>query len=377
VAEPLRILHCLRTPVGGAFRHVCDLAAEQVRRGHDVGVVCDASSGDALSSIRLEELAPQLALGLLRVPMSRELGPRDFTAFRAVRAHAQRAELDVIHGHGAKGGAYSRLVAKRLRTPDRRLASCYTPHGGSLHYHPSSLAGRVYMRLERRLAPATDGFVFESAYARGRYEAHVVRPAGEIRVIPNGVAPADFDVPPPDGDAADLLFVGELRRLKGVDVLLQALARVRAERPVTAAIVGDGGERAALERLRGELGLDAVVAFEGSLTAREAFRLGRALVVPSRAESFPYIVLEAGAAGRPVVATDVGGIPEIVGGTGTPLVPPDDDAALAAALLRLVNEPGAADAHAHRLRDAVAERFTVDTMTGSVLELYQELLDAR
>ena len=91
------------------------------------------------------------------------------------------------------------------------------------------------------------------------------------------------------------------------------------------------------------------------MPAREAFRLGRALVVPSRAESFPYIVLEAAAAGLPMLATDVGGIPEIVAGTDTALLPPEDDVALAEAMLRVLDDPAAAQARAaaRRLQQAV------------------------
>src|ERR1700674_845708 len=127
-----RILHCLRAPVGGLFRHVCDLSIEQSRRGHGVGVVCDAASGDALTESRLGALERHLSLGLLRTSMSRELGLRDVSAYLAIRDHAFDLEIDVIHGHGAKGGAYSRLVARALMGAGRGVVSCYTPHGGSL-----------------------------------------------------------------------------------------------------------------------------------------------------------------------------------------------------------------------------------------------------
>ena len=95
---------------------------------------------------------------------------------------------------------------------------------------------------------------------------------------------------------------------------------------------------------RRELGSDDVVSFRGAMPAREAFPLGRALVVPSRAESLPYIVLEAAAAGLPLLATNVGGIPEIVGGTDTALLPPEDAEALAQAMLELLDDPAAAQA---------------------------------
>lgn len=371
----LRILHCLRAPVGGLFRHVCDLALEQARRGHAVGIVCDAASGDTLTQARLTALQPHLELGLLRTPMSRELGPRDVAAYLAIRKHARDLGVDVIHGHGAKGGAYSRLAARALKRAGRSVMSCYTPHGGSLHYAPHALAGRVYMPLERQLARFTDALVFESAYSAARYADQVGQPACDARVIPNGLAPDDFTVVTAGRNAADFLFVGELRKLKGVDVLLEALARVREQRPVSAVIVGAGPDEQAFKAQAAALGLDTAVSFRAPMPARRAFALGRTLVVPSRAESFPYIVLEAGAAGLPLLASNVGGIPEITQGTETPLLPPGDADALARAMLQVLEAPIAAQAHALRLRHTVARSFTVAAMTDAVLDLYAAARD--
>jgi glycosyltransferase involved in cell wall biosynthesis len=364
----------LRAPVGGLFRHVCDLSIEQSRRGHAVGVVCDAASGDALTESRLGALEPHLSLGLLRTSMSRELGLRDVSAYRAIRDHAFDLEIDVIHGHGAKGGAYSRLVARALKGAGRGVVSCYTPHGGSLHYHPATMAGRIYMALERRLAPYTDALVFESAYSAGRYAAQVGRPVCSARVIPNGLGPEDFAAIDFDPDAADFLFVGELRRLKGVDVMLSALAQVRERRPVSAAIVGAGPDAAEFKREAARLGLDDIVSFEGPMPARRAFRLGRALAIPSRAESFPYIALEAAAAALPILASNVGGIPEIVAGSDTLLLPSGDTTALARAMLDVLDNPAAAQARALHLQQAVGERFTITAMTGAVLDVYAAVL---
>lgn len=359
--------------MGGLFRHVRDLSLEQARRGHAVSVVCDAATADALTEERLERLAPHLALGLLRVPMSRELGLRDVTAFLAVRERALKFDFDVIHGHGAKGGAYSRLAARAVKRAGEPVVSCYTPHGGSLHYHPSTATGRIYMALERQLARYTDAIMFESAYAAARYAAQVGAPACTTRVIPNGLAPEEFAVVTPPPGAADFLFVGELRHLKGVDVMLGALAQVRARRTVTAVIVGAGPDAAKYTREAARSGLDGAVTFKAPMPAHEAFRLGRTLVVPSRAESLPYIVLEAAAAGLPLLASDVGGIPEIVAGTDTALLPSGDADALAHAMLEVLDNPGAAEARAGRLREAVAERFTIEAMTDGVLELYAQV----
>jgi glycosyltransferase involved in cell wall biosynthesis len=173
-----------------------------------------------------------------------------------------------------------------------------------------------------------------------------------------------------DVDASDVVFVGELRHLKGVDVLLEALAMVNRTRRVTATIVGAGPDVAQFKAQATKLGLEDVTRFPGVLPARAAFKMGHALIMPSRAESFPYIVLEAGAAGLPLIATRVGGIPEITGDSGTPLIAPGDVEALAAALFDALDSPEVLQTRAQALQQRIASRFNVDTMTTSVMSFY-------
>ena len=369
----MRVVHVLRAPVGGLFRHVRDLVAQQAAAGFEVGVVCDSSARDTLTDARLNALVPYLALGLHFVAMSREVGISDISAFRAVRRLAKECNTDILHGHGAKGGAYARLAAASIRSKGGRIASFYTPHGGSLHYDPKSLKGRVFMGMERRLAAMTSGLIFESAYSADVYARQVGQPACATRIIPNGLLPEEFGEHQLRPDAADILFIGELRMLKGVDVLLDAIATLSRKQPVSAVIVGDGPDRARFEEQTERAGLSQVVRFPGAMPAREAFGLGKMLAMPSRAESFPYIVLEAAAASVPMVATDVGGIPEIVDGTDTRLVPPGDATALAANLQRLLTDPKAAFNQADNLRRAVAQRFTVEKMVGEISDFYQSV----
>ena len=146
--RPLRILHVLRAPVGGLFRHVADLTEAQAARGHAVGLVLDSTTGGAEAERMLQSLASAAKLGIRRVPMSRHLGLSDFNAVRFVAASARESKADIVHGHGAKGGAYARLArGDALRV--------YTPHGGSLHYAAASPLGLLYLNLERRLARRT------------------------------------------------------------------------------------------------------------------------------------------------------------------------------------------------------------------------------
>jgi glycosyltransferase involved in cell wall biosynthesis len=370
-SRALAILHVMRAPVGGLFRHVCDLARGQSARGHLVGILADATTGGERAAAVLADLGRELALGVTRVAMSRDLGVSDWAAFRATQRLVAELDIDIVHGHGAKGGAYARLAgAGRVRV--------YTPHGGSLHYARSSPVGFAYLTLEQILARRTELFLFESAYGERVFAEKVGKPSGLVRVVHNGVAPVEFEPVEPAPDATDLLFVGELRALKGVDVLLRAMAALKAGgRPLGATLVGAGPDADRFRALAAELGLGDRVRFPGALPARQAFAMGRLMVVPSRAESLPYIVLEAGAAGLPLIATAVGGMAEILGADAGLLVAPGDADALAAAIVRRLDDPAAMADAAARLRSRIAAGFSVAAMTDGVLAGYQEALAIR
>jgi glycosyltransferase involved in cell wall biosynthesis len=370
----LNILHVMRAPVGGLFRHVIDLARGQIAQGHCVGIVADSSGGGMQSAATLAELAPKLALGLMRVAMSRQVGPKDVAACAHVARRAADVGADVVHGHGAKGGAYARLVPRKAA--HGAVLRVYTPHGGSLHYRWSTPTGLLYLTLERALRRRTDLFLFESAYGLAAFRAKLGEPGALVRVVHNGVDASEFAPVNTDAGASDLIFVGELRMLKGVDVLIKALA-ILAPRKVSATIVGEGPDRPAFEAETAALGLASRVRFVGVKPARAAFALGRLLVIPSRAESLPYIVLEAAAAGMPLITTKVGGIPEIFGSETGTLIQPGDPAALAQAIDRALQDSTVAHAAALRLQARVREHFSADRMTDAVLATYADALARR
>jgi glycosyltransferase involved in cell wall biosynthesis len=359
----------LRAPVGGLFRHVADLTRGLVRRGHEVGLVIDATDAGPRWEAVVAELAGIAPLGLTRTAMARRLAPNDWSAGRHVLGRIRQQRIDVVHGHGAKGGAYARIAGTMARR-DGRPARIYTPHGGSLHFAPRSAEGLVYHALERMLARVSEAVVFESAFARAGFADILGLADPNWPVIPNGLAAEEFEPVPLAPDAADVLFIGEMRDLKGVDVLLDALERLPG---VTALLVGAGPDEAAYRAKAAALG--GRVAFAAPMPAREAFAQGRVVAVPSRKESLPYLVLEAAAAGRPLVATNVGGIPEIFGPDADALVPPGDAAALAAAIARRLAEPEQAAADAARLRARVGQVFNVETMVDSIVNLYRSSLN--
>jgi glycosyltransferase involved in cell wall biosynthesis len=367
---PLNILHVFRAPVGGLFRHVIDLARGQAKEGHKVGLIADSTTGGARADDVLRSLAGDLALGVSKYPFPRHLGVGDVSGTQHVADRIVQTAAHVIHGHGAKGGAYARLA----KAP-RGTIRAYTPHGGSLHYSPKSPLGLIYLGLERLLMARGDLYLFESAYSFDVFRAKIGTPKGLARVVHNGIGDGDFEEVKAAPDATDLLFIGELRALKGVDVLLEAVSLLhRQGRRVSATIVGSGPDEVAFRAIAQTRGLEHAVRFLSAMPARQAFPLGRVMVVPSRAESLPYIVLEAAGAALPIVATRVGGIPEIFGPDSGRLIPPEDAGALASAVTSLLDDPGESRRFAQTLRNRVQEQFSVDAMVREILSGYRETL---
>lgn len=363
-SQSLRILQVLRAPVGGLFRHVADLTRELAARGHEVGIVVDSMANDAQTETLLKALGQHTQLGIHRFVMPRLFGKGDLTTPFAITKLAQRLNIDILHGHGAKGGFYARL-ALYGRT---RARTFYTPHGGVLHYPASSGTGRLFHRIERLLMAKTSAIIFESAYAEKTYSSLIGTPTCRMEIVHNGLRPEEFEPVQSLPDAADFVFVGELRALKGIFVLVEAMALLPEARLVMA---GDGADRTALEGRIDQLILSDRIKLVGSRPARDVFAMGRCVVVPSLAESLPYIVLEAAAAQLPLIATRVGGISEIFGPTSADLIPPDNAGALAEAMGNVLKEPGKAKTGMEARLTHIKSGFSVGHMTDAIESLYR------
>ena len=370
---PLRVLHAVRAPVGGIFRHILDLANGQVDRGHHVGIIADSLTGGERAEAALAEIAPRLQLGVHRLAIRRQPSPTDAMAWARFRRLVGRLKPQVLHGHGAKAGAFI-----RLKSGSRRTIRVYTPHGGSLHYPLNTFKGALYGRLERALMNRTDLFLFESAFARDTYQRMIGTPVGLVRCVFNGVTAAEFDPIVRADDATDLVYVGEFRHIKGADLLVDAVARLRGEgKPVTLTLAGDGEESTNLRAQIQRLGLGEAVRFIGHVKARYGFSKGSLLVVPSRGDSMPYVVIEAAAAGVPMVAANVGGIPEIFGPCTDALLVPNNVGAMADAIASALNDPAATQLRAKSLRDRIFLHFSQQAMVEGVLAGYRDAFAVR
>ncbi|HZP43034.1 MAG TPA: glycosyltransferase [Candidatus Binatia bacterium] len=350
----------------GGTRLIVDALARATRAaGHEAVAIVDGDAGGAP--------VPATAVPLYPFPARarewwrvRHFGRRFPAAIvRLVRA-VRRAAPDLVSVHCVRRFAPYVAAVRRLTGVPQVLSlqEAHVPPG--MPENPG---------LFRMLVRAADGVGACSAEAAAYARA---AGAGLVRLVPNGYDPAElaggapFPHPRPY-----VLGVGRLEMQKGFDVLIDALARLpRAD--VDLLLAGDGSRRAALEALAGARGVASRVRFLGATDRATTVALfhGAAVVAcPSRFEGLPLVCVEALAAGRPVVASCVNGIPELVadGETGL-LVPPDDAAALAAALGRLLDAPAAAAALAARGRAKVAREHTWDAVGRAYLALCAEVL---
>jgi glycosyltransferase involved in cell wall biosynthesis len=362
----MRILHVFRAPVGGLFRHVRDLARGQSELGHDVGMLCDSTTGGGVADALLNAALPHCSLGIKRIEISRLPGLGDVSATLKTKAHGRDIGADIIHCHGAKGGLYGRLAARALGVP-----SVYTPHGGSLHYRWLAFPGVVFLATEWVFARFGTGLIFVCAFERQSFADKIGFAGKANTIVYNGLWPEEFVPVVPDHHSADVLFMGDMRMLKGVDVLLDALALVGRKRSISANLVGDGPDLAQFQMQAGKLGLSDRVKFLGRLPTAAALRCGKLLVMPSRAESFPYVVLEAAAGRIPMIASNVGGIPEVLPPEN--LCPPGNADALARHIDMALAIPQSTAQTAAALADEVKSRFGAAQMAKNVLSFYAEL----
>lgn len=311
----------------------------------------------------------QALVGLVGDTPLRGLGASSLTQLprlrREVIRHLRLTTPDVIHAHLFHGSVLVASLPRRLRP-----ASVLT------HHH-----GPVFRDQARKLEAVVD------RWASGRFDRivgvsrHVVRflrddydyPDDRLELIPNGWSGEPRER---SADGPDFLCVGRLRAEKGHHVLLRAFAEVRRRAPdVTLRLVGDGPLRAMLEDCVSSAGLTESVQFVGDdLDVWQHYATAGVLVVPSLSETQGIVVLEAAAAGCPVVAACVGGVPEIIedGVTGR-LVPPGDSAALASAMIELHRSPLLATALARRA-NRTADGWRMEQTVGRYDELYRQMI---
>jgi glycosyltransferase involved in cell wall biosynthesis len=354
----LSVLHVSQPVDAGVARCVADLARDQIGRGWRVGVVCpDGPLAGVVSDSGAERL---------HWPASRAPGASVPAETRRLARIVHGRRPDLVHLHSSKAGLAGRL-ALRGRPP-----TVFQPHAWSF-FALDGAARRVAVAWERFAARWTSAVVCVSEAEREVGVRAGIR--ANWRVIPNGVDLDAFGVVSDEERLAArneldldprpvIVCIGRLSRQKGQDVLLDAWPRLRREAGAQLVLVGGGPEEERLRRRAED------VRFAGpTADVRRWLAAADLVVAPSRWEALSYVVLEAVASGRPVVATDVPGMRELLGEGGT-IVPPEDSSALGAAIVERLGagfDPKAG-------RAAVETRHDLRRATSAMADLYDELL---
>ncbi|MEO8227982.1 MAG: glycosyltransferase [Gemmatimonadota bacterium] len=347
---PLTILHVAApAPAGGLESVIRMLAACQVARGHAVHALLVMEPGD------VPPLAEPLRASGVQVHVL-EVGARAYAAeWRAVRRLCRTIRADIVHTHGYRPDIVAGLAARSLRLP-----FVSTVHG----FIGGSRRGRinewVQIRALRRAAAAigVSKAIVERLEREGvpRDRIHLVPNAwsSTARLLERSAARAALGLGP---DEFVVGWVGRLSREKGPDVLVAAV-RELGDLPLRVSVIGDGPEGPGLRaQLQGDRASGRFIWHGAMADASQYFRAFDAYVLSSRTEGTPISLLEAMAARVPVIATAVGGVPDVVDGDSAILVPTNDPAALAAALRAVANEPTAAHERAEVAYRRLETRF--------------------
>lgn len=378
-ARPRVLRITTRLDIGGPARQAIYLTDELRRRGFDTRLAWGSPGPD------VGTIAPPAHVPNTFVPWLRpDLRPvDDVRAAMSLAGIVRRWHPDVVHTHLAKAGALGRAVALRAQVP----VIVHTFHGHVLQDHLSSMKNSAFAKVERALAARTDALIAVTAGVRDELLAMGIGTEDRWHIVPVGIDLAPLLEDRPAQAQARLILdlpahgrvvgiVGRLAPVKDHHTFLRAASRIAAVSPdVTFLIAGDGEERAALQDdARAALG--ERVRFLGWVNDLPSLYAACDVVtLTSKTEGTPVGLIEAAAAARPVVTTEVGGVAEIVsdGVTGF-TVPTGDDAAVARAVLALLEDPERARVMGDAAADHVRTRFTRDRMAGDLDALYGELL---
>jgi glycosyltransferase involved in cell wall biosynthesis len=393
VAEPIRVLRVIaRLNMGGPALHVAYLSAGLKERGYRTTLVAgELARGEASMAF----VAEQRGVRVVHIPQLH----REITALGDAIAVARLVRLirrerpHVIHTHTAKAGAVGRMAALLAGGSPRPIV-VHTFHGHVLRGYFGPARTTAFRLLERWLARVSDALVAVSPQVRDDLVALGVAPPEKFAVLRLGIELEERVAAARNGDlraeARTMLglpddrfvvgWIGRMTAVKRTDDVLLALRAVR-ERGVDAVLcmVGDGPGRDDVERQAHELGIARHCLYLGDpeavapwLAAMDAF------VLPSSNEGTPVSAIEALAAGRPVVATRVGGVPDVVreGETGF-LVDPGDVGALGDRLAELARDPKLRERMGRAGQQGTPSRYAVARLVDDVDRLYRSLLQTR
>jgi glycosyltransferase involved in cell wall biosynthesis len=345
-----------------------------------------APGEEAMSYLAEAEGAKTLFIPELAQPVN---PINDARALRRLGAVMRGFRPQIVHTHTAKAGILGRLAALLFQRP--RPLIVHTYHGHVLEGYFSPLLSDVYRRLERALGRASDLLIGVSQATVDDLVRLGIAPRERFRVVPLGLDLDPFaEITAEPGselrtemgagpDHVVFSYVGRLVPIKRIDLLLRGFAQTPADGGSPRLLIaGDGEIRPQLERLAETLGVRDRIRFLGyRRDVNHVIAASDAAVLSSENEGTPVSLIEAAAAGRPAVATEVGGVPEVVSPETGILVPPGDEAALARGMSRLAGDPELRQAMGRQARQRALERYSASRLVSDVKALYEELLAAR
>ena len=381
----LRVLHPItRLTLGGSSENTIASCVTLDRAGYDCMLATSFRESDASSLAD----ARRRGCRVIDIPaLGREVAPlADLTALAELVRLIRRERPAIVHTHTSKAGFIGRLAAVIARAP----AVIHQPHGHIFYGYYSPRRTAVFTALERQAARWTDRIITLTDRGAQEHLARGIGRAEQYVAVPSGVPTAELRAAAPprgeararlglDPDAFIVVGLGRLVPIKGFDLLARALPAVVAQIPsARVLLVGDGAERAHLGAIAASMGIAERLRMTGETTDVASYLAAADVVaVPSRNEGMGRVIVEAMALGLPVVATAVGGIPDVVtDGECGRLVEPEDVDALAAALIELGRDP----ALRRKLGEAAvrrAEAFSTAVASEKLLAVYASLVRAK
>jgi glycosyltransferase involved in cell wall biosynthesis len=376
--------------MGGPALHVSYLAAGLRERGYETMLV-SGSVGQGEQSMAY--VAEELGVAVTTIPhLHREISPvRDLLATIRLARIIRTERPTILHTHTAKAGAVGRiaaLLAGRRRPP----IIVHTFHGHVLRGYFGRFWTGFFRLLERLLAKVTDALVAVSPEVRDELVAFRVAPQSKFRVIRLGIELDDRvaragaaraetrKVMGIRGDRFLVGWIGRMTAVKRTDIVLKGFRRLRDEGvDAVLCMVGDGPDRASVEELARELGIMRECLFPGyQEDVGRFFSAFDVFVLPSGNEGTPVTAIEALASGCPVVATRVGGVPDVVtDGADGFLVEPAAVEELAARLAELARDPGLRARMGAAGKERMRTRYAVGRLIDDIDRLYRDLLEQK
>ncbi len=376
--KKIKVLEMIDRPFLGGGQAALLALANHLDKGRFDVSICAEDGGP------LEEEARNLGLSFLPAPFNKKFS---LSINPAIRRILKENKTDILHTHGGIAGLFGRRAAQKSRTP----VVVHTLHGiHYLHYRNRALRF-LSILLERRLSARTDAVIFVSEADLGQGRRFKLVPEAKMTLIKNGIDALEFqETEAFDKKKRELKWrlkldppvvgtVARLHRQKGIVDLLAAAPQIHLGRPeAKIVVIGGGPQERELRKKAQKLGLERFFVMLGERRdARELLSLLDVFVLPSLWEGLPLVLLEAAAMGKPIVATDIDGVREIIrdGETGL-LVPPKNPEKLSEAVLRLLQNSDLAHKLGQEARAAIPPAFSLSKMVNETEQLYLRLFQA-